>query len=270
MNIRIGPTFPLAGPKGVAEPSQELRGFVKRQLAAYPKLYTGTKWLEARLRYALSLPHERDFEIFRDLPPSGLFVDSGANIGQSAFSFASVRPGWDIVSFEPNPALARSLARTSRTLGRRHRYTIMGLGAARGTIPFYVPFRNGAEASQEGTFCREQLFESAAQARLGPGWGIRSASVPVERFDALGLFPDIVKIDVQGYEYEVIEGMEGTLRARAPKILYVEAGTQTARVTDLLSSFDYMPSYVVDGHLRPWNGAECLNVIYSRKGSPSK
>src|SRR5262245_45141496 len=48
-------------------------------------------------------PHESDFHLFANFPDRDtVFLDVGANIGNSALSVHFVRPGWRVVSFEPN------------------------------------------------------------------------------------------------------------------------------------------------------------------------
>lgn len=241
-----------------------MRQLLKRILAVAPGLYDRAKWLETRVRYSFGMPCEREFEIFRQLPGQGLFADIGANIGQSALSFAAVRPGWDIVSFEPNPTLTGYLARTSKLLGSRHRYHMIGLGAGSGELTFYLPAWGALEATQEGTFRPGILSEPATVARLHSGYELRQIPVPVESFDSLGLAPDVVKIDVQGFEYEVLEGMRETLRKRPPALFYIERGSETGRVAALLGEYGYTAWKVTGGRLVRWEGDDCINVIFRR------
>jgi FkbM family methyltransferase len=241
-----------------------VRTLLKRILTVTPGIYDRCKWLETRARYAFGVPYEREFEIFRTLPAHGLFADIGANIGQSALSFAAVRPGWDIISFEPNPALAGYLDHTSKVLGRRHCYRMIGLGEMTGRLTFHRPVWRGVEATQEGTFKPGILSEPATVARLGSGYELRSIAVPVEPFDRFDLRPDVVKIDVQGFEYEVLQGMRETLRARPPQMLYIEQGNETGRVAEFLGGFGYSAWKVAGRRLEPWNNDDCVNVIFRR------
>lgn len=241
-----------------------MRALLKRMLAVTPGVYDRCKWMETRARYALGMPCEREFEIFRTLPERGLFADIGANIGQSALSFAAVRPGWDIISFEPNPTLAGYLGRTSKVLGSRHRYRMIGLGEATGRLTFHLPVWRGVEATQEGTFRPDILSEPATVARLNGGYELRTIPVPVEPFDRFGLRPDVVKIDVQGFEFEVLQGMRETLRERPPLMLYIEQGSQAGRVAEFLGGFGYSAWRVAGRSLEPWNNDDCVNVIFRR------
>lgn len=241
-----------------------MRTLAKRLLRAVPALYGESKWAEVRLRYALRIPHEPDFLAFRNLAEYGLFVDIGANAGQSALSFAAVRPGWRILSFEPNPAVGKYLDRVSRVLGERYSWRNIGLGASSGRLTFHVPVHGGLEATQEGSFKRDALDTPSALGRAGVPDEIRSIEVAVEPLDALALSPDVVKIDVQGFEHEVLEGMRNTLAARPPRALYVEYGPDSPRVAAYLQGFGYTASYWDGKALVDWSGSACGNLIFRR------
>jgi Methyltransferase FkbM domain len=64
-------------------------------------------------------------------------------------------------------------------------------------------------------------------------------SAQIRRRDELDLTPQIVKIDVEGVEHDVIEGLASTIR-RAKPITMVE-NSDYDRVTTLLASFGYRP-----------------------------
>jgi hypothetical protein len=65
-------------------------------------------------------------------------------------------------------------------------------------------------------------------------------TVPIEirRFDDLGLKPVAAKIDVEGLELDVLEGMRETL-ATAEPILMIECSEHTPEVVALLAEYGY-------------------------------
>ena len=76
-----------------------------------PLLYLRA-WRYAKVaRYLVRRAHEPEFEMFRYLghQPGRVFLDIGANTGQSAMSFRIYDARTRIVSLEPNPALAPEL-----------------------------------------------------------------------------------------------------------------------------------------------------------------
>lgn len=134
-------------------------------------------------------------------------IDVGANRGQ--FAAFSVRrfPGATIHCFEPLPGSADRLARWAATLPAErvvlHR---AALGAADGRATMRVS--NEDDSSSLLPF-------GARQQRLGT-FEVARADVEVRRLDRILRAdeiarPCLLKIDVQGYELEVLRGAEGLL-----------------------------------------------------------
>jgi FkbM family methyltransferase len=137
--------------------------------------------------------------------------DIGANVGLYAARFAE-RGAAKVVCFEPAPAAVEALRRAfPDTDGRLNRIRIIpvALGNRRGTVRF----------SAEGT---------SPNNKIGAGNG-SSAAIEIEMRsgdEALTEFalppPDVIKIDVEGYEQEVIEGLAGILSQGAVRSVFVE------------------------------------------------
>ena len=84
-----------------------------------------------RRRFRQGIAHERDFLFFRHFEGSDrLFVDIGANLGQSALSFRLANRTCPILSFEPNPDMEHALCEVKRLLGDLFNFRMHGLGAA--------------------------------------------------------------------------------------------------------------------------------------------
>jgi len=139
-------------------------------------------------------------------------IDVGANKGQFS-SFARARwPQAKLFAFEPMPAAAR---RYRGILGRRSRLFGCALGAEDGKLDLHVASR--ADSSSLLSLGEEQkaIFEMRE---------VGTMPVEVRRLDDVlrGLVdpPALLKIDVQGYEYEVLRGL-GSLAASVEWI-YVE------------------------------------------------
>ncbi len=208
------------------------------------------------LRFARREPHEEDFRLFRYLTASeGVFVDVGANIGQSALSFRLVQPNYKIHSFEVNPAHNSKLRVVARVLRRNFWFHSVGLGSAPATAPFYLPRVRGFPFSQEATEDPEILRHEVTLARFEEVTGTRDIeleqfTISVVRFDDAFkcIEPDIVKIDVQGLELEVLRGMEQMLKASRP-ILMVEADYPETygAISEFLQSLGYQGAYKFEG-----------------------
>ncbi|HUP56858.1 MAG TPA: FkbM family methyltransferase [Bdellovibrionota bacterium] len=192
-------------------------------------------------------PHERDFAFFsRFEGKPGLFLDVGANIGQSAVSFRIYNRSFDILSLEPNPLLEPELRFVKRLLGSRFQYRMVGAGERDETRPIYVPRVQGVPFPQEASFVPGQLARDPAfRNRLRAATGrddrpVELSEVPLSilRVDGLGIKPSVVKLDVQGFELEALRGMTETLATARP-LLMIENGEGMAELRELLVGMGY-------------------------------
>jgi FkbM family methyltransferase len=134
--------------------------------------------------------YEPDVEhaINKLLPPGGVFVDVGANLGW--FSLIASRKASLVVALEPEldnfALLARNLARNGCT----------------NVIPLRLA------AGSEATEVMLELDPTNLGGHRISGRRQQISAVRVDQLtNALGCPPDLVKIDVEGYEPEVVEGL---------------------------------------------------------------
>lgn len=145
----------------------------------------------------------------RFVRPNGLAFDIGGHLGDRSLCLAGL--GARVVTLEPQPAMARALR---LILGRNPRVTVdtRAAGPREGTARMHLNSRNPTVSTLSRAF-----VERAAR---GPGWQgqawDRGVTVEVTTLDALidrhGV-PDFVKIDVEGFEAEVLAGLSQPLRA---------------------------------------------------------
>lgn len=144
-------------------------------------------------------------------------VDVGANVGQFSLLVSALHPRATIIAFEPLPDAAARYG--ALFAGKNHvRLHRAALGPERGEAVLHVSARNDSSSL---------LPIGDAQAQLFPGTGeVGTVTVPV---GPLGEFvartelvaPALLKIDVQGFELEVLRGAEALLDAF--EWIYVEA-----------------------------------------------
>ena len=238
-------------------------------------------WLTAALRqvrvllyYLRGKPHEADFNFLRSpVFSSGLLLDLGANIGQSAISVAAVQPGLRVESIEANPACEPGLKTAAFLLGKRRRfhYRVVGVGARTGVLAFHVPVRSSRMLLQEGTFDAESLLSAACVARMGVrdrDYTVTVISIPMVTVDSLNLSPRVVKMDLQGLELAALSGMEQTL-ARSRPVLMIEIGEHHDDIVKVLLAHGYARYHWDGAQLRPGVRADTLNAIFIAKGDPA-
>lgn len=162
----------------------------------------------------------------------GTFLDIGANMGQSIVSFALFNKRMAIWAFEPNPLCAESMAFAAGLVPNEVRVFLCGLGDQDAAMPLHVPVVRGNQGvgpSSNASLRRTELEKEHVVKRLLGQETDRSAltfvEVPavVRRLERIGE-PEalrLAKIDVEGFERRVLEGITPAVRRHRP-ILTVE------------------------------------------------
>jgi FkbM family methyltransferase len=145
----------------------------------------------------------------RFVQPGDLVFDVGSHVGDRVGSFR--RLGCRVVAIEPQPALQRVLR---LLFGRARGVTLVqaAVGAAEGTLELHLNLPNPTVATGSTSFV------DAAEG--APGWQgqrwTRRLTVPLTTLEALILRygqPAFVKIDVEGLEDRVLQGLRTAVPA---------------------------------------------------------
>jgi FkbM family methyltransferase len=187
-------------------------------------------------RYYGGVIYDRDLLFVRQLAPQPLLIDVGANAGQSALCMAMLRPDARIISFEANADNLPDLAFVQRILGARYSYHHIGLSDRNGSAVLKVPVIGRTPVPGESSLLEE--FDSDIEDRIGTITKVVKHEVNLGTFDSFRLRPAFVKIDVQGHELEVVQGMVTTLTACRP-VLLLEKGFRFQEIRNYLSTLGY-------------------------------
>jgi len=171
--------------------------------------------------------------------PNQVFIDIGSNRGEAITSMTSVANFENIIfGFEPNPLIFNKL-KNNFNGNNRIKLNNYGLGDKNQELALYIPFY------------RNWMFDglSSLKYEAAEGWlrtrlwkfnenkqHIKKVSCQVRKLDDFDLDPYFIKIDVQGFEYEVLQGGINTIKTHKP-ILLIES--ITSDVKNLLEAFDY-------------------------------
>lgn len=217
-------------------------------------------------RRLLRRPHESQFRAV-SLLPDGCYVDVGANQGQSIESILLFKPGAKIVAFEPNPDLAASLAARYRAYPNIQVHSF-GLTDVDNEFQLYVPSYNGFIYDGLASF-----DHNIAAGWIGPHsiyWfrpaklRINQYSCYTKRLDDLHVDPVFIKIDVEGFEYQVLQGGKETLLRCSPVIM-VEDPSRESR--QLLADYGYQEQFFDGKQFRPGaTTTEGPNAFFTRPG----
>jgi FkbM family methyltransferase len=166
----------------------------------------------------------------RNVSPGETWIDAGAHYGYTAIALCRlVGPTGRVVAFEPVLSTAGCVART-RALNVLAQLQVVPLGLA--SCPKVesrrLPLVRGMADS---TISRTAWEEPISVASFDTLWRFLGEENPIVHG---------VKIDVQGMELEVIEGMRQTLLSQHPKLIVeFHPGVDRARALDLLACCGY-------------------------------
>lgn len=233
---------------------------IRRNVYAYQlfRTYVG--------RLGFMLPLELDFHAFRVLPSTArLFLDIGANDGISARSFRLFNKTTPILSIEPNPCHEAALKRTKAALNSFD-YGIVAAGERRGQLMLHTPVVRGIALSAYAALDRSEAERRVRHDMPSSARSLRfiETMVPVIPIDDMALTPDFVKIDVEGFELEVLRGMVATIERCRPIFMIERDPKNTAGIVELLRPYGYRP-YAFDKHagaFRPYNDGEADNLFH--------
>jgi len=171
------------------------------------------------------LPNEPWLEQY--VPTGRLALDIGANVG--VFSAHLVDRFTEVHAFEPHSEAA---AAYRERFNGRARLETKAVGAECGTLTL--------QRFQESVHTSAVVYDDLHLNMFVRGDAADTFEVPMVSVDSLGLAPDFVKVDTEGFEYQVLLGAQETLRTVKPTVLIeihsLKFGMQCAR---LLGRFGY-------------------------------
>lgn len=223
-----------------APPSTALIGGLALQARPLQARWYGTSGIE---RSTLAL-------VDTLLPEGGVFVDCGANVGVFTLAAAlRVGAGGQVIAFEPDP-------RTRQLLGenlRRHHLAdrVDVRSEAVGARDIRLEFTQYDNDPVSGFFTAPEVFM--------PGEVVARAPVAVVPLDGVVDGPvSMVKIDVEGFEPEVLAGASGLLARSPDAVVIVELNPAALHNAGATADniFGYFPSerwalWLIDEHAAP-------------------
>jgi FkbM family methyltransferase len=159
-----------------------------------------------------------------------VFFDIGASTGLFSLLAASLNPDLRVRAFEPLPRAYDQLVRNIalNDFSGRIEAINTAVGGTTGMAPFYVP---------EGIV---PMSASLSGIGMHRPHRIAVAVDTIDNFCRMHPMPDLVKIDVEGLEHEVLEGMQDVIRQRQPAlILEVLSDAPFAALHSLLAGYRF-------------------------------
>jgi FkbM family methyltransferase len=142
----------------------------------------------------------------------GAFIDVGVNVGQTLLKVKTLDPGTAYIGFEPNP-ICFSYVRKLITLNEFQRCMVFPVGLS--NAPRLLPFFGSSDADVSGSIITNALR-----------WRIQPLLMHVVVLEGDAVFEQIdrptigiLKVDVEGGELEVLQGLRATIDRNRPFVL---------------------------------------------------
>jgi FkbM family methyltransferase len=174
--------------------------------------------------------------ILDHLPERGVLWDVGANVGIHALTVRALRPQVEVVAFEPVPITLARLVQHVSDNGLELKIMPVALGNEAGYLPMST-----------------RLYGNSGIASLSP-WPKSeyhtTLTVRVERGDVLvekGVIPapNMIKVDVEGFELQAFEGLARILSdPRLGTVIFESSEAKLGAVEALLASNEFSVSPV--------------------------
>lgn len=161
-------------------------------------IYYGRPWRMRRLR--------RFYAEF--VQPGDLCFDIGANVGDRSYCWTQL--GARVVALEPQPRFAAMCRRVLR--GRPVTVLEAAVGAAPGVLELMISRRHPTLSTMSSSF-RAAVQDAASFQAVTWDEAISVEVLTLDQLIARHGEPAFVKIDVEGFEAEVLQGLSRPLRA---------------------------------------------------------
>jgi|AntDeeMetagen285_2_1112576.scaffolds.fasta_scaffold00219_15 FkbM family methyltransferase len=194
----------------------------------------------------LSSFHEKTVieDVLDELNADDVFYDIGANFGRYACTIGVVKPDVQVVAIEPHPKNFEIL----QSNFKRNRINADTLECA-------LSKQSGKMRLQEEDHpARHNLTTSGNEGVLVD---VKTGDEIIE--ENLSPKPDVIKIDVEGAEFDVLKGLERTLSRGVCRVVYIElhpfALGRFETTTEEIESFLFEKGFSVDSiHQRKVTG----------------
>ncbi|CAN0570752.1 unnamed protein product [Ectocarpus sp. 12 AP-2014] len=210
------------------------------------------------------LPHDKSYFAIRHFggDQQSLLLDIGGNDGISALSFRKLNKNIQILSLEPNTVHRDALSALKRR-DPLFDFKLVGAGESSGILNLYSPRYRGVNlhtfASSDPDQVREAVAKSFGES-VSKALEVEEVSAPIVTVDELDVAPRIIKVDVEGFDYQVLCGAERTITVHRPYLIVEACHVDIGPFRAFFQRLDYqMVNYIVaKARFVPLNDADIV------------
>ena len=170
-------------------------------------------FIEKEILYNKNYSKNINFHLLQKFLPGSVYLDIGANIGTTALPIAFHNPDSEVHAFEPNPNIFEILKinKIQNNCSNIFLYN-MAAGSKKERLPFFVSQQEEANHGLSSLFKNSDILKA------------KSIEVDVIKvddfFENLKKKISLIKIDVQGLEWDVIQGSKNIINKYKPTIIF--------------------------------------------------
>ncbi len=189
------------------------------------------------------LPHDPTYYALKLLinTKDDLIIDIGANTGISALSFRKLCPSNRIISFEPNIAHEDNLKSIKKRIGN-YEYELFGLGDKDDEFNLYIPKYKNIFLHTFSSIQKKSLLNALNNhfnKKVLSKISIEVMRCKIKTLDSYNFSPSLIKIDVEGFEENVLRGSINTLRKHMPSLIFEVCHGSLKEISSFLRGLGY-------------------------------
>jgi FkbM family methyltransferase len=171
------------------------------------------------------------------LDSDSTFIDVGANLGQYIFKAEGIIPRSNIFAFEPHPALNKRLSKLFSGI----RLSQDALSDTEGNTQFKIPYFNNREIHTRGTLKTEHIeIDETNSVLIDVHISTLNKFSETSKIEKISL----VKIDVEGAEFDVIKGANEMVEKFHPVfIIEIEQRHHKTSILDFIMNLEKTGQY---------------------------
>ena len=181
--------------------------------------------------------HSLMSEIIRE---NDLVLEIGGHIGYFTIYFAHLAgPGGRVIVFEPGsnnlPYIEKNISQAGSGTLAKVELIRAAAGLQDGEAILYEEDLTGQNNSMVRDFAglKENMDRAYVETK------VRAQKVPVRAIDSLSISPQFIKIDVEGFEWSVLQGAVVTIEKHSP-VLMVEVQADREDIFSFFTARDYL------------------------------
>jgi FkbM family methyltransferase len=185
---------------------------------------------------------EKEYEIIKfSRKKNPIILDIGAHKGESIKNFLIHKPNAIIYAFEPNKSLANKLK--EKFIKHKNIKVFNSAISNNKNLKLFTPYIRGYPFSGLSSVDKKNIIErldNYYNFKYENELSFKAQTISTIGIDKLFLKPDFIKIDAEGYEFEILKTALNTIRKYKPTIIIEFNNHSYEKLNALLTKNNYV------------------------------